>query len=162
MHPKNPHAHPRAKKSREQENTAKRTLLDLGKSLLLTVGTGLCLLLALSAALACLPDPLPLIPLAGLAASALTALLGGLFAVRIHGHGALLCGLSNGCGMLLLMLPLSLLLRTEASGYSAPVACLLHAGFLLLSVAGAFLGLARGDRAKAQRRSAHARKKRRA
>ena len=111
------------------------------KALSVTLGTGLLLILALSLALYFSPNPSPMILPAGLVAAALTALIGGFVAARLHGHGALLCGLINGTALLAIMLLLSLPFARHASGYSTLISCLLHAAVPVLSVTGAYLGL---------------------
>jgi putative membrane protein (TIGR04086 family) len=102
------------------------------------------LLLLGALALSFTPDPNAWLQPAGLFCAALTALFGGWFTSRRHGHAALLCGALHGmllCGMMLLA---SLFFAgeaaTHASGYSALASALLHAGVILLSVAGAYLG----------------------
>ena len=136
-----------------KEETPRRFLQDSLKALLLTVGLGALLLLLVALALSFIEDPLARIPAAGLLLAAVTAFFGGGIAVRIHRTGALLCGLGNGAGLLLLMLPLSLLFRSEASGYSSLVSCLLHAALLLLSVGGAFFLRPRPKRHQTRKRT---------
>lgn len=138
---------------RQTEETPRRFLRDSLKALLLTVGLGALLLLVGALALSFSADPLSLIPPTGLLLCALTAFFGGGIAMRIHRTGALLCGLENGAGLLLLMLPLSLLFRGEASGYSALISCLLHVALLLLSVGGAFLLRQRPKRRRPRKRA---------
>ena len=99
----------------------------------------LSLIAALIAYFSADPDSLTL-PL-GLAASALTALIGGFSAVRIHGHAALLCGLLNGAAMTALMMLVSLFFTSLSVGHSALISALLHTAFILLSVAGAYIGI---------------------
>ena len=117
------------------------------------VGGALILLGAL--ALSFTPDPNAWLQPAGLFCAALTALFGGWFTSRRHGHAALLCGALHGmllCGtMLLASLFFAGNAATHASGYSALASALLHAGVILLSVAGAYLG----GRAKQVRRRKH-------
>jgi putative membrane protein (TIGR04086 family) len=117
------------------------------------VGGALILLGAL--ALSFTPDPNAWLQPAGLFCAASTALFGGWFTSRRHGHAALLCGALHGmllCGMMLLA---SLFFAgeaaTHASGYSALASALLHVGVILLSIAGAYLG----GRAKQARRRKH-------
>ena len=110
------------------------------KSLAITLGVGVVLIVIASLAAYFSPDPNALIaPLATLAAG-LTAFLGGVIAVRIHGGGALISGLLNGSIFMAVMMLLSLCFARYSSGYSAGISCLLHAGFLLLSVAGGYVG----------------------
>ncbi len=118
------------------------------KSMAITLGVGLLLLLSLSLALYFSPSPSPMIQPAGLVAAALTALIGGFAASRIHGQSALLCGLINGAGLMAIMLLLSLFFAKHASAYSAAISCLLHACVPVLSVAGAYLGLRRAPKKK--------------
>lgn len=121
-------------------------ITDLGKSLLITLGIGILLTLIASLIAYFSPDPNALIRPLGICAAALTALFGGFAAVRIHGHEALLCGILNGSVFMGLMILVSLFFKAEASGYAAWLSCLLHAGFVLLSIAGAYLGLKRKTR----------------
>jgi putative membrane protein (TIGR04086 family) len=118
------------------------------KSFAMTLGVGLLLIVSASLIAYFMPDPNALIMPLGLAAAGLTAFLGGVIAVRIHGGGALLSGLLNGYLLMIVMLLLSLCFVRNSSGYTAGVSCLLHAGFLLLSVAGAYLGNRRKTRKK--------------
>ena len=118
------------------------------KSLGMTLGVGLLLIVSASLIAYFMPDPNALIMPLGLSAAGLTAFLGGVIAVRIHGGGALLSGLLNGCLLMIVMLLLSLCFVRNSSGYTAGVSCLLHAGFLMLSVAGAYLGNRRKTRKK--------------
>ena len=111
------------------------------KSLLLTLGIGIASTLICSLGAYFYPDPNRLTLPLGLAASGLTAFLGGMITSRIHRHSALLCGLLSGSLFNALMMLLSLCFASEAQGYTALISALLHAGFLLLSVAGAYLGL---------------------
>ena len=124
----------------------------IGKSLLITVLASLSLLLILSLAAYFYSDPDQLIRPLGLCSAGLAAFIGGIAAVRIHGHSALICGLLNGCAFTIILLLLSLFFRSHASGYSTGIACLLHAAILLISVGGAFLGLRRAPKHKHKRR----------
>lgn len=137
-------ARPAAKRSAHsapEEETPALWAKHLGKSLLATFCFGVVFTLAGALCAYFYPDPDRLIMPLSLCASALTALCGGFVTVKIHGHSALLCGLLNGTLFTVLMLAASLFFRTHASGYSAGISCLLHTGFLLCSVAGAYLGL---------------------
>ncbi len=140
-----------ASKRVSQKNEASSSLLplDIAKSMLVTLGLGGAFLLLLSLFAYFQKDPdswtLPL----GILASALTAFCGGIAAVRIHGHSALICGLLNGAVLLAIMMLLSLFFVDHASGHSALISALLHAGVPILSVLGAYLGL---PKAKAPRR----------
>ena len=113
----------------------------LKKSFLITLLVGTVLLFAASLGCYFLPDPYPWIRPMSVAASMLTAAVGGFSCVKLHKHSALLCGLLNGSLLMLLMLLLSLFLKPYAAGYSAGISALLHLATLLFSVAGAFLGL---------------------
>ena len=115
----------------------------LGKSLLITLITGTALLLIGSLIVYFTPDPDTFIRPMAMFAAALTALIGGFATLRIHGHAALMCGLLNGSLTTVLMILVSLFFKEYSSGYSAGISCLLHTTFLLLSVAGAYLGLKR-------------------
>lgn len=114
------------------------------KSVSVTLLISMILLLLSSLAAYFSKDPASLIPPLGLLSSFVAAFLGGLVAVRIHGRSALLCGLSNGILFSALMLLASLFFRPHATGYSALVSCILHVSFLLISVAGGYLGLKKG------------------
>jgi len=131
---------------------ARNVLKSVGISLL----TALASLLVLSTAAYLTPDPASILSPLGILASALTAFIGGFCAVKLHKKNALLCGLSNGCAMMAVMLVASLFFRDAASAYSPLVSCLFHIGFLLLSVLGAFAALPRTG-AKAKRRSSRRR-----
>ncbi len=137
--------------TRKQTDKPTLSFSLLGKSLLITVCIGLGLILLSSLCVYFLADPAAWIPPASLTASALTAFLGGVIAVRLHGHSALLCGLCNGAMLTAIMLPLSLLLRSYASGLDAWVSWGMHALLLLLSVAGAAIGLQRPRRIRRKR-----------
>ena len=122
------------------------------KGLLITAGVG-GLLIVTASLIACFDaDPQRLTAPLGLAASALTALAGGWITVRIHKRSALLCGLCNAALLSALMLLLSLLMIDRASGYPGWLSCLLHLGFALLSVLGAFLGLPSKKASRATKR----------
>ena len=129
--------------SQTVESTPAIFFKHMGKSLLITLLSGVSLILLFSLAAYFYTDPDQLIGPLALVASALTALIGGFAAVRIHGHAALFCGLCNGCAAMAVMSLTSLFLKPYASGYSAGIALLFHAIFLLLSVAGAYVGLQR-------------------
>ncbi len=128
------------KRVQPEEETPAIFLKHLTKSFLITLAIGVGLLLAVSLIAYFCPDPDSLILPLSLAASGLTALVGGFISLRLHGHSALLCGLCNGGACSVLMMLVSLFLGGYAHGYSALISGLLHAGFLLLSVTGAFLG----------------------
>ena len=148
------HPHPSTNKNRSTqavETTPSLFFRHLGKSVLITFAAGALLLLLASLVAYFYKDPDALIAPLALMASALTALIGGFAAVRIHGHAALFCGLCNGCASMALMILASLFLKAYASGYSPGIALLFHLLFLLLSVAGAYLGLQRA-RPKSKKR----------
>ena len=130
-----------SKKSVPQPDSPASFVRHVGKSLLLSAAVTLTLALIASLAAYFSPDPDSLTRPLGIACAALTAFFGGVIAVRIHGHSALLCGLCNGSALMLFMILASLFFRPYASAYAAWLSCLLHVGFLLLSVAGAFLGM---------------------
>ena len=113
-------------------------------TLLLTLAVGGGLLLIASLILFFVPDPLSMVLPAGLLAAALTAFIGGYFATRIYHLPALSAGLSNGILLTALSLLFSLLFAKNAdcyaTGYSATISALLHAGVVGLSIGGAFLG----------------------
>ena len=139
----------KAKKRRQTHPTRREPVADaspallpkhLLKSLGITLGVGLLLIISASLIAYFMPDPNALIMPLGLSAAGLTALVGGVIAVRIHGGGALISGLLNGTLLMAVMLLLSLCFVRNSSGYSAGISCLLHAGLILLSVAGGYLG----------------------
>ncbi len=123
----------------------------LSKSLTITLAVALGSVLMLSLLAYFYDDPDRLARPLGLAAAGVTALVGGFASVRIHGEGALICGLLNGLVFMALMMLLSLAFAGLASGYSAGVSLLLHTAFLLLSVVGGYLGL----RKKTKKRKKH-------
>lgn len=118
----------------------------LGISAAVTIAVGMGLLLIGALAAYFFPNPSSVILPIGIAASGLTALIGGMISSRILKKGALLCGLSNGCVLLSLMLLLSLCMIQYSTHYSALTSFLLHLGFILLSVLGAFLGIGRAKK----------------
>ena len=113
-------------------------------TLLLTLAVAGSALLLSSLVLFFVPNPLSLVLPAGLFTTALTALVGGYFATRIYHLPALSAGLINGILLTLLALLFSLLFTKNAeyyaTGYSAAVSAILHAGVVGLSIGGAFLG----------------------
>lgn len=138
----------RAQHGTASADSPARFFRDIGKSALWSLLTGLLLLLIFSLVAYFTPDPNRWILPLGILAAALTALLGGVYAIRLHGHAAFLCGLSVGCVLFAVMLLASLFLIPLASGYPAWVSCLLHVGFLVLSVAGAVIGKKKPKRRK--------------
>ena len=120
----------------------------LGKGLLITLASGVGILVIFSLVAYFYTDPNALILPLALAGAGLTALIGGLVTVRMHGHSALFCGLLNGCMLMVVMMVLSLFFTKEGIGYSTGTSCLLHAGVPILSVLGAYLGLRRSPTKK--------------
>ena len=113
-------------------------------TLLLTLAVGGGLLLLTSLILFFVPDPLSAVLPAGLLTAALTAFVGGYFATRIYHLPALSAGLINGILLTVLSLLFSLLFAKNpdcyATGYSAAISAILHAGIVGVSIGGAFLG----------------------
>ncbi|MBR3894627.1 MAG: TIGR04086 family membrane protein [Clostridia bacterium] len=132
--------HP-SKKSIPETDSPASLVRHVGKSLLLTAAIALALALVSSLAAYFSPDPDSLTRPLGIVCAALTAFFGGLIAIRIHKRSALLCGMLNGSAMMLLMILASLFFRPYASAYTSWLSCLLHVGFLLLSIAGSFVGM---------------------
>lgn len=143
----------RRAKARKRKTTAQNrdeeSFLTLAqstaKSAAITLGIGAALLLTASLAIYFYSDPILLIRPIGLLASALTAFLGGIVAIRVHKKAPLLCGLLNGCAVMVAMMILSLFFRSHASEYPTWIAALIHAAFPLLCVLGAMVG---GKRSK--------------
>lgn len=138
---------PAAKKPPEEESPA-LWVKHLSRSMLVTLAAALVLTLGSSLIAYFTPNPNALVRPLSFVAAALTALIGGFAAVRIHKHAALLCGLLNGSLATALMMLVSLFFTAHSSGYSAGISALLHAAFILFSVAGAFLGLPKGVKRK--------------
>ena len=113
----------------------------LFKGLLATLGIGTVLILLSALAAYFSPDPDRLIAPLGLTSVGITAFLGGAIASRLHGGGALICGLLNGSLLLVLMLPAALCFREYATAYSAGVSSLLHLGVPMLSILGGYVGI---------------------
>ncbi len=135
------------KRPRNQKSAASEGSLFLGNTLgtfLLTLAVGGGVLLIASLILFFVPDPLSMVLPAGLLAAALTAFIGGYFATRIYHLAALSAGLINGILLTALSLLFSLLFAKNAdcyaTGYSAAISALLHAGVVGLSIGGAFFG----------------------
>lgn len=134
------------KKPRKYDDSSESALFlksTLG-TLLLTLALGGGLLLLCSLVLSLTPDPLSLSLPAGLFCSALTAFMGGFFTTRIYHLPPLGAGLINGILITALSLLLSFFFAKNAecyaTGYSAAVSALLHAGAVGLSIGGAFIG----------------------
>ena len=119
-------------------------LKSLIGTLLLTLAVGGGALLLSSFALTFAPDPLSLTLPLGLLCAALTAFMGGFFATRVYHLPPLGAGLISGILITALSLFFSLLFAKNANGYatgySAAVSALLHAGVIGLSIGGAFFG----------------------
>ena len=135
------------KKSRKQDGGAEQGSDFLKSTLgtfLLTLAVGGGLLLLSSLILTFTPDPLSLALPAGLLCAALTALVGGFLATRVYHLPILSAGLINGILLTALSLVFSFLFAKNAdcyaTGYSAAVSALLHAGVVGLSIGGAFFG----------------------
>ena len=133
-----------AQRSQPEEDSPALWVKHLTKSLLITLAASLLLMLGGALIAYFTPDPNALVRPLSLSCAALAALIGGFAAVRIHKHSALLCGILNGSLATALMMLLSLFFTSYSSGYSAGISALLHAAFILFSVAGAFLGLPKG------------------
>lgn len=123
---------------------------------LLTLAVGGGALLLFSLALFFTPDPLSLSPPAGLLCAALTAFMGGFFATRLYHLPAFGAGLINGIIITALSLLLSFWFAKNAdcyaTGYSAAVSALLHAGVVGLSLGGAFFGARKKKPAKKRKK----------
>ncbi len=144
--------HKRPTRPIQEDNTSPALwFAHLARALLFTAGIGALLSVIASLIAYFTPDPDRWVRPLGLGASFLTALLGGMVTARIHKSSALLCGLLHGCACTVLMLLTALLLKSLASGYTPMVSCLLHTGFFLCSVAGAYLGLPRVGKSKKRR-----------
>lgn len=135
------------KKTKARKTDGGETSLVLKSALgtlLLTLAVGGGLLLLLSLILTFVPDPLSFSLAAGLFCAALTAFVGGYFATRVYHLPTLGAGLVVGILLTALSLFFSLFFaknaETYATGYSAAVSALLHAGVVGLSIGGAFLG----------------------
>ena len=137
-----------SRRASPEESTPRLWIVHLCKGLLITLATGLGLLLCFSLVANFYPDPDFLILPLALIGAGITALVGGISTVRIHGHSALICGLFSGGLLIGLMMLLSLFFTKDGIGYSGGVSCLLHAGIPLLSVIGGYLGLQKGKSKK--------------
>ena len=134
----------KARRRKEKSSESSRLLKAILGTLLLSLAVGGGLLVAFTVVLTFLPDPLSFVLPLGLLSAALTAFMGGFFATRIYRAPALSAGLINGILLTALSLLIALFFakRAEdyATGYSAAVSALLHAGVVGLSIGGAFLG----------------------
>ena len=141
---KTPKKYIRSRDPKNDQSEGARFLKSTLGTFLLTLAMAGGLLLLVSLILTFLPDPLSATLPAGLLTTALTAFVGGYFATRIYHLQALSAGLINGILLTLLSLLFSLLFTQNAAlyatGYSAAVSAILHAGVVGLSIGGAFLG----------------------
>ena len=135
------------KRSREKTSKDSESPLFLKRTagtFLLTLAVGGGLLLLSSLILVFTPDPISLALPAGLLTAVLTAFIGGYFATRIYHLPTLGAGLINGILLMAISLLCSLLFAKSAehyaTGYSAAISALLHAGTVCASIGGAFLG----------------------
>ncbi|MBE6600936.1 MAG: TIGR04086 family membrane protein [Ruminococcaceae bacterium] len=130
-------------------NTPKDTVDDsilswissLLKALVIALAVGLFLLTFTAAALCFTSNPDRLIRPTALIIAAVSAVAGGFAIGKIRRHAALFCGLLEGSLLTLVFLLGSLFFKSESSGYSTVISCLLHIGFLLCTVLGAMLGI---------------------
>ena len=142
-------------KERRKETDVKNSPSLLGHALRclpITFGLGLLILLSFSLIAYFMENPLDWILPLGLASAALTAFFGGFVMARMHRHSALLCGLLEGTLSGSIILVLSLFFVKHATAYPTWLSCLIHAGFLLCSVAGAYAGLPRSKGVPSTRR----------
>ncbi len=141
---KMPKKHKRPHKQKSDASEGSFFLRSTLGTFLLTLAVGGGVLLIASLILFFVPDPLSMVLPAGLLAAALTAFIGGYFATRIYHLTALSAGLINGILLTALSLLFSLFFAKNAdcyaTGYSATISALLHAGVVGLSIGGAFLG----------------------
>ena len=139
-----PKKYKRARERKRDASEGSQFLRGILGTLLLALAVGGGLLLLSSLILTFVPDPLSLSLAAGLLCAAPTAFIGGYFATRIYHLPTLGAGLINGIFLTALSLLFSLLFARNAdcyaTGYSAAVSALLHAGVVGLSIGGAFLG----------------------
>lgn len=135
---------PQGSNTRAAETDSMRFFKSTLGTLLLSLAVGGILLLLSSVVLLFVDDPLSFVLPAGILCAALTAFSGGFFATRIHGLPMLGGGLINGILLTALSLLFSLLFVKNAAcyatGYSAAISALLHAGVIGLSIGGAFVG----------------------
>jgi putative membrane protein (TIGR04086 family) len=137
-HRKRPSTRKRKKLS-SPDQIPKHALRSFG----LTVAIGMGMILLSSLVAYFMPDPLSMILPLSYLAMALTALIGGFVAGRLHGVAPLIVGLINGMLLTALVLVVSLFFRSASNGYTAWFSALLHAAVLLLSFLGAFVGTKR-------------------
>lgn len=153
---KMPKKYKRAREQKSGEADSSLFLKNTIGTLLLSLAVGGGLLLFFSLVLTFMPDPLSLVLPAGVLSAALAAFMGGFFATRIYHLPALGAGLINGILLTALSLLFSLLFAKNAAcyatGYSATISALLHAGMVGLSIGGAFLGARERTPAKRHKR----------
>lgn len=141
---KMPKKYKKMKERKSEGDEGSLFLKSLFGTILLTLAVGGGVLLLSTLILTFVPDPLALALPVGIICAALTALAGGFFATRVYHLAPLGAGLINGILITALSLLLSLLFAKNAecyaTGYSAAVSALLHAGAVGLSIGGAFLG----------------------
>ena len=141
---KTPKKYMRSRDPKNDQSEGARFFKSTLGTFLLTLAVAGVLLLLASCILSFLPDPLSATLPAGLLTVALTAFVGGYFATRIYRLSALSAGLINGILLTLLALLCSLFFTKNAdsyaTGYSAAVSAILHAGVVGLSIGGALLG----------------------
>ncbi len=147
-----PSRHTHGEDAAKSPSTLARHIL---KSIAVSLLTAILSLMVLSMAAYFTGDPATLLLPLGLVAAAITALVGGFTAVKLHKKNALLCGLANGSAMMAIMLLVSLFFKDGASAHSPLLSCLLHAAFLVLSILGAFAALPRTGVKKSKRPSRH-------
>ena len=141
-----------SKQHSKKEDASAALLLDLIKSMAVTLLIGLLSLLICSLLAYFTEDPNAFIQPLGILSAAITAFGGGFAAMRFHRQSALLCGLLNGCALMAVMLLLSLAFASQASHYSMPISLLLHLSLPILSVFGAFLGVPRAKKPKKRKK----------
>ena len=114
------------------------------RALPVSILSGFLLLLVCSGIAYAQADPDAFLTPLGVGAAGLSAVIGGIAAVRFNRGGALLSGLCGGILYTGILMILSLcFFRDAGSGYSPAVSLFLHAGIILLEVLGGFLGLPR-------------------
>ena len=146
-----------AKEDASVEAGFARVLSSALFALPVTAVVGLILLLIVTAVAYADPDPDRLTAPLSLAALGLTALLGGLVAARRGQGRSLLCGLTLGLLLTLLLLGSSLFFGEEQRnqltlGFPAPAIWLLRGGVILLSALGGKLGGRRNSQNKHRHR----------
>lgn len=129
----------RSRTKKEAKNASglrwKPALIALG----ISIGIGLILLLLASLIASLTPDPGRWIRPLAIAFSAVMYLLAGMVAAKFRPDAPLSAGSANGLLLSALSLALSLLFRKSATALPAWENALLHAGMILLALAGAYL-----------------------